>query len=135
MFPNLVKLSMSECLPNQLEELRSLEYLTLGRGSKWIQPLSSDIQQLSEEFLIFKLKQLDLSNSRVSSNVAYLVCHTFPVLEDLILRSCDFTPADGSCLAQANASGRLPKLKHLDVFDNRCTANDLFETKSHWNQL
>ena len=93
------------------------------------------MQQFAEEFSIFKLKHLDLSHSNLSSDAPHLFCQTFLHLESLILRSCDLSSENVSCLAQANTWGKFPRLKHLDVTRNSCKINDLFETKSHWNEL
>ena len=135
MFPKLEQLAAAECLPKQFEELKYLKSLKLSNGRSRYDRILLDVKQLSEEFPVFNLEQIDLSDSQLSSNLAHLFCQTFPRLESLILRSCGLPPDSGSSLAQANAYGRFPKLKQLDLSGNSCTSTNLFEINSTWKEL
>ena len=135
MFPNLERLGTSECFPKQLKELKSLRSLILNKGRTKFDEKLLDVKQLSEEFPVFKLEQIELSHSRLLSNLAHLVSHRFPHLESLSQRSCGLPSDSGESLAQANASGRLQKLKQLDLRGNACTSVDLFVIKCPWKEL
>ena len=135
MFPKLEQLAAAECLPKQFKELKYLKSLKLSNGRSRYDRILLDVKQLSEEFPVFNLEQIDLSDSQLSSNLAHLFCQTFPRLESLILRSCGLPPDSGSSLAQANAYGRFPKLKQLDLSGNSCTSTNLFEINTTWKEL
>ena len=134
-FPNLEHLGAFECLPEQFKDLEHLKSLKLSNGRSGYDSMSLDVKQLSEEFPVSNLEQIDLSHSQLSSNLAHLMCHTFPYLESLILRSCGLLPDSGNSIAQANASSRIPELRHLDLSGNSCSSIDLFEISSPWKEL
>ena len=134
-FPNLEQIGTSEFFPKQFEQLTSLQSLILSKGRPTNDEKLLDVKQLSEEFPVSKLQHIDLSHSQLSSNLAHLVCHKFPCLKSLILRSCGLPTDSGDSLAQANASGKIPQLKQLDLTGNSCSSTDLFEINSPWNEL
>ena len=69
--------------------------------------------------VLTRLHKLDISHSSgVTGVLSILLCHSFPVLETLILSDCWLNSDDLRSLAQANKEGRLPKLKHLDISQN-----------------
>ena len=69
--------------------------------------------------VLTRLHKLDISHSSgVTGVLSILLCHSFPVLETLILSDCWLNSDDLRSLAQANKKGRLPKLKHLDISQN-----------------
>ena len=135
MFPNLEQIGTSKFFPKQFEQLTSLQSLILSKGRANYHDKFLDVKHLSEEFPVSKLQQIDLSHSRLSSNLAHLVCHEFPRLKNLILRSCGLPPDSGDSLAQANASGKIPQLKQLDLTGNSCSSKNLFEINSPWKEL
>ena len=70
--------------------------------------------------VLTRLHKLDISHSSgVTGVLSILLCHSFPVLETLILIDCWLNSDDLRGLAQANKKGRLRKLKHLDISQNQ----------------
>ena len=80
------------------------------------------------------LFHLDLSYSKLSDGLKYIVRHEMPSLENMILRQCKLTWEDFQLLADADKENRLPKLKHLDVaYNDFCDMRILL--KSKWEKL
>ena len=133
MFPNLIHLGVSECSPNQLNQLKCLQSLKLNR-ERHCGNIAVDIKPIAENVPLFKLVQLDLSHLQMFSSLAHLFYQTFPNLELLSLRACLSTET-GHILAQANVSGRFPRLKYLDITGNSFTSADIFELSHPWKEL
>ena len=65
------------------------------------------------------LTTLDLSrNPHITGFISILLTHCFPHLTVLILRNCQLTEKDSSSIQQANADGKIPQLKLLDISQN-----------------
>ena len=65
------------------------------------------------------LTTLDLSvNPNISGHISNLLAHCFPNLDILILRDCTLNKGDLNSVQQANADGKLPQLKLLDISRN-----------------
>ena len=65
------------------------------------------------------LTTLDLScNPGISGHISNLLAHCFSHLNVLILRDCRLDEDDLSSVQQANADGKLPQLKLLDISQN-----------------
>ena len=65
------------------------------------------------------LTTLDLSrNPNIHGCISNLLAHRFPNLNVLILRDCALHEDDLSNIQQANADGKLPQLKLLDISQN-----------------
>ena len=66
-----------------------------------------------------RLATLDLSrNPDIHRYISNLFAHRFPNLNVLILRDCELREEALSDIQQANADGKLPQLKHLDISQN-----------------
>ena len=69
-----------------------------------------------------ELTYLDISWNKVSFNVGFnlslLFSAKFPSLQELIVRDNGLDDDDLRALARANAKGKLPELKHLDISGN-----------------
>ena len=80
------------------------------------------------------LFHLDLSYSKLSDGLKYIIRHKMPSLENMILRQCKLTWEDFQLLSDADMENRLPKLKHLDVaYNDFCEVRKLL--KSKWEKL
>ena len=92
---------------------------------------------LSEKLTSIKLLILNMSGiSGFTGRLSVLFTHRFPTLNTLILMNCKLNSNDLQSLAQANAQGKLPQLKHLDITGNyEIEILDLFAHSAHWNQL
>ena len=65
-----------------------------------------------------------------------LLEQSIPSLEILVLNDCDLDPHNLYSLAEASQGGRLPKLRHLDLSDNRQKhLKRLFESPYALNKL
>ena len=65
------------------------------------------------------LTTLDLShNPLIYGHISNLLAHCFLNLNVLILRFCALCEDDLGSIQQANAAGKLPQLKHLDISQN-----------------
>ena len=59
-------------------------------------------------------------------------------LDTLVLNNCKLNGEDLSHLAQSSVKGKLPKLKHLDLSDNKMTVSELmclFDFECKWERL
>ena len=84
------------------------------------------------------LRYLDMScNVSIKGTLTVILRDNFPSLKTMILRSCELELLDLSSLAQANVTGRLPKLRHLDISSNGpyMDPSSLFDFSCEWNQL
>ena len=86
-----------------------------------------------------EVTKLDISHSSgISGALSILLCHSFPLLETLILSDCGLNSDDLSNLAQADVEGRLPELKHLDLSDNEAIRGQwrhFFSFRQRWSHL
>ena len=80
--------------------------------------------EASENGRLPDLKYLDISNNlflcnvEIARNLSLLWRVKFSLLQDLIVRSCGLIKDDLRSLARANAAGKLPELRHLDISGN-----------------
>ena len=97
----------------------------------------SYLKSLTQIIVNQKLLHLDISQSPgVKGNLHMLLCHGFPSREVFILSGCELIADDLRSLAEANANGQLPRLKHLDVSCNEdLDLRDLFQLNCKWNHL
>ena len=66
-----------------------------------------------------ELKFLDISDNKVYvANLSLLLSAEFRSLQGLIVRNCGLNEDDLVSLARANAAGKLPELRHLDISEN-----------------
>ena len=114
----------------------ALTHLTLHRSIRTIQHMH---MVTTSEYLT-RLHKLDVSHSSgIAGSLSTLLCHSFPLLETLILSDCGLNPEDLECLAKASSKGRLPAVKHLDVSYNVFKSSDdlesLFTESCRWKSL
>ena len=68
-----------------------------------------------------------------------LLCHSFPLLETLILSDCRLNTEDLKSLADGSSMGRFPAVKHLDVsynvFKSSVDLKSLFKDDCKWKML
>ena len=97
----------------------------------------SHLKSLTQITVNQKFLHLDISQSPgVKGNLHMLLCRGFPSLEAFILSGCELIADDLRSLAKANANGKLPRLKHLDVSCNEdLNLKDLFQFNCRWNHL
>ena len=84
------------------------------------------------------LQKLDISKCVVNGNLSTILRHRLAFLHTLVLRDCGLKSTDLDHLHEANVSGRLPQLRHLDLSNNNKLIGNLvkiFSARSHWNQL
>ena len=98
---------------------------------------SSDLSMIARIVSDRRLHKLDISHSsNITGNLSVLLCQNFRSLNSLILCDCGLNSQDLCSLAQASVKGRLPKLKHLDISENRrICITDLFSSSCKWGQL
>ena len=114
----------------------TVTYLTLHRSIRSTQHLHI---VTTREFLT-KLNTLDISHSSgITGGLSMLLCHSFPLLETLILSDCGLHAEDLKSLAKASTRGRLPGVKHLDVsyniFKSSADLESLFTDGCKWESL
>ena len=113
----------------------SLSHLALRRFICSVQHL----YMVTKSKILTKLKKLDISRSTgMSGTLSILLCHSFPLLDTLILSDCRLNFLDLNSLAKASAKGRLPELKHLDISQNdglKGQVRYLFEYGCKWEKL
>ena len=84
----------------------------------------------------WNLCTLDISNSfDIDNNLSVLLHYQFASLSILLLSNCRLTSDDLRNLAQASVSGRLPKLKHLDISKNHGELIFMFSNSCRWKKL
>ena len=94
------------------------------------------LEVLSEKLTSIGLTELDLNWSfGLTGNLSALFTHSFPRLSTLILSTCNINANDLQSLARANVEGKLPQLRHLDIFFTDIKISDLFAHSAQWNQL
>ena len=117
----LVEFSEKEMMNNILRwmarlDLPVLQSLEIHRFIRSMEML----YMFSRTPILTQLHKLDISHSSgVTGVLSILLCHSFPSLSTLILSDCGLNSCDLSSLTHANNRGRLPKLKHLDVSQNK----------------
>ena len=113
----------------------SITHLTLHRFICSAQHL----YMMTKSNVLTQLKKLDISHSSgMAGTLSILLCHSFPSLHTLILSDCGLNAQDLNSLAKANAKGRLPELKHLDISNNdelKGYVRYLFEHGCKWEKL
>ena len=118
-----------------LNSISKLEKLAL----RLFAMLEHDLKILSDKLTSLHLTELDMWGSRVlTGSLSVLFTHSLPSLNTLILSSCDLNSGDLQSLAKAEVEGKLPKLKHLDISENKLfdiKASDLFTHSAQWNRL
>ena len=99
-----------------------------------------DLYNVTKSTAFSDLHKLDISESSgISGSLSILLCHRFAQLAILILSHCGLTEEDLRSLAKASVKCRLPKLRYLDLSNNRnimphldrlfeysCTRNELY---------
>ena len=96
----------------------------------------NDLEILANSLSRDNIKHLDISfNKRIGGTLSVMLYGNFPSLRTLILHDCALKTRDLSSLAQASVSGRLQKLRHLNISNNRPRTNSLFHHSCKWNQL
>ena len=111
-----------------------LEKLTLKRFLTSADQLSV----LSRKLTRLRLHYLDITeSSNVKGSLSKLFALRFPTLHSLVLRDCGLNSEDFRSLAQSNAQGKLPRLKHLYISMNEKVdiSQSLFSHSVKWNQL
>ena len=94
------------------------------------------LEILSEKLSSIRLTELYLNwGLGCTGNLSVLFAHSFPTLNTLILRDCELNSNDLQSLARANVEGKLPQLRHLDIYMNDVGISDLFTHSAQWNQL
>ena len=133
-FPTLQKLHMSTNVGLNIEGLSfvpTVSDLALNHFS-----LEADFNRIAESPSVHNLTSLNLSHcSGIRGNLAMLLSLEFSSLSTLILSGCVLGSQDFSHLAEASVSGKLPKLKHLDVSHNMGELEGLFEYSCKWERL
>ena len=113
----------------------SLTHLTLQRFICTVQHL----YMVTESAVLTQLQKLDITHSSgISGTLSMLMCHSFPLLDTLILNDCGLNSKVLSSLAEASVKDRLPVLKHLDVSENVDRSNHLkylFSFSAKWQTL
>ena len=72
------------------------------------------------------LEKLNISlNPRLRERLSILLAHDFPALNTLIVNDCSLTSDDLKSLAKARSQGKLPKLRHLDLSQNKELTNQI----------
>ena len=99
-----------------------------------------NLKMVADNLYRDNLRYLDLSfNEKIKGTFPLLLCNNFPSLKTLILSECRLNSQDLRSLAQANAEGRLPELRYLDISNNTLSmteyADSLFAFSCKWNQL
>ncbi len=100
-----------------------------------------DIRALGEAnrkgYLPSLLEMILWNNEALSGRLTLLFTHTWPVLQELDLRECDLTSADGDTLLDACKQGRLPQLKKLYISNysfsgtNNIPSDKIAQLKEH----
>ena len=144
----------SQCKEKQFQKLRALELECSGISQEFLDILTKEIPELSElvfqglssgglpkEFarneVVTKLTRLELIKCCLSNVSIFSENHGFTNLEKLTLVDCGLYPNDIRYLAQANVDGLLPKLKYLNLSDNKTSdgCKHLFEFNSRWENM
>ena len=94
----------------------------LNKGDLWSLGVANEKGRLPE------LKYLDISdneeygvsipNAGIAGNLSSLLSAEFRLLQGLIVRYCRLIKGDLRSLARANAAGKLPELRHLEISGN-----------------
>ena len=132
-----IKTFLRELDPNSISKLEKLEMRYLISAD--------DLKILSEKLTSLQVTELDLhGSSGFTGNLSVLFTHSFPTLATLILGFCDLNSDNLQSLAKAEAEGKLPQLKHLDIsqrfelYDDEDDVEDithLFTHSAQWNRL
>ena len=93
--------------------------------------------EFAQNGVIVTLTRLELFNCHLPSVSIFSENCGLTNLEKLTLVDCGLYPNDIRYLAQANADGLLPKLKDLDISDNRSSGGSkhLFDFNSRWENM
>ena len=114
---NNVRGDLSALVSNILPSLKSLivTHCELNSHDIWSLGIANEKGRLPE------LKYLDLSDNETYNdkmNITDLLPVKFPSLQGLIVRKCFLNKNDLRSLARANAAGKLPELRQLDISVN-----------------
>ena len=94
------------------------------------------LERLSCLLSDWSLQTLDISHScGIGGNLSVLTSQHFISLENLILHDCELTEQDLISLDVANGEGRLSKLEHLDLSENRLLIENFGLISSRWSSL
>ena len=131
-----LNMTMSESFVHDFDPTHTplLEKLTLKRFLTSADQLSV----LSRKLTRLRLHYLDITESRsMTGSLSSLFPFRFPILHSLVLRDCGLNSEDFRSLAESNAQGKLPQLKHLYVSMNEKVdiSQSLFSHSVKWNQL
>ena len=116
-----------------IKQLRFLQSLILSACTFY----QSDLNVLADIVIDCNLRHLDISdNTGISGKLSILLDHTYPSLDTLVLSNCKLTEQDLESLPLASVGGRLPKLKHIDISDNKiCRGESFFSHDCKWDHL
>ena len=132
--PNLITLGL-----RQIFELNSIEFEDFPLETVVLQKCLAEYPEYIDTAEILgelNLRTLDISSSSdIDCHLSTLLHYQFPVLTSLILSNCGLVSRDLRSLAQANAEGRLPELKYLDISKNHAELRYMFCDECKWNQL
>ena len=118
----------------QIKQLTSLQSLILSSCSID----QNDLKILADITVGYEMTYLEISyNPGISCKLSVLLDRTYPSLDTLVLGNCELTGHDLKSLVLANAGGRLPKLKHLDISSNKLwhDACAFFSSDCKWDNL
>ena len=131
----LQRLSSKPTIPiKHIETLIHLCSNQFGRAP----PTKYSVAKINSKFAC--LRTLDFSNSSdISGHLVYILSHSFPTLNSLILSNCNLSSDDFKLLAKVYGENKLSLLKHLDISENKLLGNDetesLFDYESKWDSL
>ena len=127
---NVLKLAF---LPN-LSKLSVLETTEEGID---IDMSADSLEILSEKLTSLQITELTICRSYgFTGNMSVLFTHSLPTLNTLILTECYLNSDHVQSLAKAEAEGKFPQIKHLDISLNlNADIGDLFTHSAQWNRL
>ena len=95
-----------------------------------------EVQDLAQKVVKWDLGDLDIHDCKgVSGHLSVLFRHCFPSLEHLSLAECELNSDDMCCLTEARKQGKLPKLKTLNVLNNRIENAKMWNEKGAWKSV
>ena len=100
---------------------------------------TSSLELLVNSTVVKSLCKLDVKHTLgVTGKLLRLLGQGFPSLHRLVLSNCELNSLDLRSLAQTEVDGKLPQLKHLDLYHNKQLfgkIDDLFQSGCKWQGL
>ena len=99
---------------------------------------AEDLEILRDKLISVQVTELNLWSRSFTGSLSVLLTKSLPALRSLTLRLCDLIPEDLRSLAKAEAEGKLPQLRHLDISGsgiNDAELINLFTQSVQWSQL